>query len=210
MSTLLIEGFGYLASLLLALSLMVNNDLRFRWLNSGGCVAFIIYGILIHAFPIILTNTGLLLINLYTLLKIYKKKEAFDLVEFDGNNVLVQKFSRFYEQDINTYFPNFKWTGHEPAIRFMVLRDMNIANVFMATVHDGVAEVKINYTIPKYRDYKVGRFIFDKEKDFLLSKGINKVVYKEVANKSHLRFLEVTGFTKEEHEGARRMVKQLP
>src|SRR5688572_17319812 len=65
MSTLIIEGFGYLASLLLALSLMVNNDLRFRWLNSGGCVAFIIYGVLINAIPIILTNTGLLLINLY-------------------------------------------------------------------------------------------------------------------------------------------------
>ena len=211
MSSLIIEGFGYLASVLLAISLVVNNDLRFRWLNSGGCLAFIIYGVLINAFPIILTNTGLLLINLYTLLKIYKKTEAFELVEFDGNNALVQKFIGFYEQDINAYFPHFTWNGYDrPAIRFMVLRDMNIANIFIATIDQGVAEVKINYTIPKYRDYKVGRFIFDKEKDFLQAKGIKKVVYKEVANKSHLHFLEVMGFKEEAHEGSGRMVKQLP
>jgi len=63
MSGLIILGIGYLASILLAISLLVNNDLKFRWLNSFGCLSFIIYGLMIHAFPIILTNVILLVIN---------------------------------------------------------------------------------------------------------------------------------------------------
>ena len=74
MSDLIIQATGYLASLLLALSLLVTNDLRFRWLNTGGCLAFIVYGVLIGAFPIILTNGILFFINTVTLFKIYNKK----------------------------------------------------------------------------------------------------------------------------------------
>lgn len=206
MSTIIIEGFGYLASLLLGLSLIVNNDLRFRWLNSGGCLAFIVYGVLIDAIPIILTNAGLLLINLYTLLKIYKKKEDFELVEFEPSDKLVRKFLAYHEEDLKDYFPGFQWDNSAEDIRFVVLRDMAFANVFIATIRQGIAEVCINYTIPKYRDYKVGRFIFEKERAFLLSKGIKKLVYKEVVNKDHQHFLEVMGFTK---DGATSMVKHL-
>lgn len=189
----LAEGFGYLASLLLALSLLVNNDLRFRWLNTGGCIAFIVYGILIHAFPIILTNSILLLINLYSLLKIYKQKELFDLVEFEAGNPLAQKFFAFYADDLHSYFPEFD-ANQTGTLRFMVLRNMAIANVFIAHVKEGTAEVLLNYTVPKYRDFKVGSFIFEKNKNVLLSKGVKKVQYKKVANKKHEHFLQVTGF----------------
>ena len=197
MSSLLIQAVGYLASVLLAISLLVNNDLKFRWLNTGGCLAFIVYGIMINAFPIILTNTILLFINLYSLLKIYKKKEDFDLLEFGTDATLIAKFLGFYEEDIKTYFPAFKLKQAENDIRFVVLRDLVIANVFVASLaEDGVAEVKLNYTVPRYRDYKVGRFIFEKENKFLLSKGVKSLVYKEVVNKNHLRFLKVMGFEK--------------
>ncbi|GAA4743333.1 hypothetical protein GCM10023229_23440 [Flavisolibacter ginsenosidimutans] len=194
---MLVQAFGYLASLLLALSLLVSNDLKFRWLNTGGCFFFIVYGVLIGAFPIILTNTLLLLINLWGLVKIYRKTEDFDLLEFGTDATLIKKFLSFYAKDINAYFPDFKLEEATDAIRFVVLRDVVVANVFVAALlDDGTAEVQLNYTVPKYRDYKVGRFIFEKEKDYLLSKGIKKLVYKTVANKNHRRFLTVMGFEK--------------
>jgi hypothetical protein len=208
MSSFIIEGFGYLASLLLALSLLVNNDLRFRWLNTGGCAAFIIYGILIQAFPIILTNTTLFFINIYSLLKIYNKKEVFDLLQIEKGNPLVEKFMGYYEEDIKSYFPLFEWPT-DNFICFLVLRDMAIANIFIASLNEGDAEVKMNYTIPKYRDYKVGRFIFEKEKDFLLSKGINKIVYRQVTNKSHRHFLKVMGFAPASENPNEQLVKHL-
>lgn len=210
MPELIIQGAGYLASLLLALSLLVTNDLRFRWLNTGGCVSFIVYGILIQAFPIILTNTILLFINVYALVKIYRRKEAFDLLEFEPDSALVAKFIRFYEADIKTYFPHFQLEEEEAAVRFVVLRDMVIANVFVATLSgDGTGMVQFNYTVPKYRDYKVGRFIFEKERAYLLSKGIRKLVYTEVFNSGHKDFLKMMGFRSEVINGVPYLVRHL-
>jgi hypothetical protein len=210
MSEFLIQATGYLASLLLALSLLVTNDLRFRWLNTGGCLAFIVYGTLINAFPIILTNAILFFINVFTLVKIYRKKEDFDLLEFKPDATLIHKFLRFYTADIKTYFPNFQLQESEKEIRFVVLRDMVLANVFVATLtDDGTGIVQFNYTVPKYRDYKVGRFIFEKERDYLHSKGIRKLVYTEVFNKSHQTFLEKMGFRKESFAGKECLVKYL-
>jgi uncharacterized membrane protein len=210
MPELLIQVTGYLASLLLALSLLVTNDLRFRWLNTGGCLAFIVYGLLIGAFPILLTNGILFFINVFALVKIYRKKEDFELVEFGRDAALIQKFLRFYAADINTYFPGFQLPEGDNAIRFVVLRDMVLANVFVASLNeDGTAVVQFNYTVPKYRDYKVGRFIFEKERDFLRSKGIRKLVYKEVVNRGHREFLERMGFADENSNGQHHVVKHL-
>lgn len=210
MHEFLIQATGYLASLFLALSLLVTNDLRFRWLNTGGCLAFIVYGILISAFPILLTNGILFIINVVALAKIYRKKEDFDLVEFGPDATLIRKFLRFYGADLKTYFPHFHLAANENDIRFVVLRDMMLANVFVATLQDdGTAVVQFNYTIPKYRDYKVGYYIFEKEKAYLQAKGIRKLVYTEVVNKGHVDFLKKMGFQKEAVDGQQCFVKNL-
>ena len=190
--------FGYAASLLLAISLVVTNSLRFRWLNTLGCVFFIIYGILLNAFPVLLTNAILFCINFFYLIKIYRQKEAFDLVEFKGDEKLAQKFISFYQTDIKNYFPDFTVDQLNGNLNFVVLRDLVIATMFSAKVEaDGTAEVMINFTSKKYRDFKTGTYIFEKEKGFLISKGIKTIIYKKVFNKSHEHFLKVTGFSKE-------------
>lgn len=210
MSELIIQATGYLASLLLGLSLLVTNDLRFRWLNTGGCVAFVVYGILLSAFPVILTNGLLFFINVFALIKIYHRQENFDLLEFEPGDALVQKFLRFYEADIKTYFPNVHLPDSGNVVRFIVLRDMALANVFVATLQeDGTALVNVNYTIPKFRDYKVGRYIFEKERDFLPAKGIRKLVYTEVPNRGHREFLQRMGFQEKNVQGHKGFVKNL-
>jgi hypothetical protein len=202
MNDMVISTIGYLATASLALSLLVTNDLRFRWLNMFGCLFFILYGVLIYALPIILTNTLLLCINVFYLVKIYRTKEDFDLVEFDVDDKIIEKFLAYYAKDIHNYFPEFRLNEDEAAIRFMVLRDMAIANIFIATIDKkGEGLVKINYTVPKYRDFKVGRFIFEKENTYLLSKGVNQLVYERIHNKNHEEFVKVMGFQKKGEAG---------
>ena len=165
--------FGYLATLLLAIGLIVNNDLKFRWLNTGGNIAFIMYGILLHAMPVVLTNSILLTINLFYLYKIYNRKELFELLEFSSGGILVDRFLSFYKTDIADYFPGFSKEQMEGNVNFVVLRNLVIANIFSARLSaDGNAEILINYTVAKYRDFKVGRFIFEQEREFLQLKGI--------------------------------------
>ena len=190
--------FGYLASVLLAIGLIVNNDLKFRWLNAGGCLAFIIYGAVLNAIPVILTNGILLVINIFYLYKIYRRKEFFELLEFSSGGIMVDRFLSFYQADIAAFFPDFKRDQLEGNLNFVVLRDLVIANIFSASVSEsGNAEVMINYTVARYRDYKVGRFIFEKEKQYLLAKGVKKILYSKVTNRNHEKFLHVMGFTRE-------------
>lgn len=198
MINIVAQLFGYLAFIFLALSLWVNNDIKFRWINSLGSLSFIFYGIFISAFPIVLTNSALLAINIYVLFKIYHRQEKFDLVEFNNDAALIPKFLSFYQKDIQACFPHFVMGKNESEIRFVVLRDIVLANLFVATVNnEGDAFVKINYTVPKYRDYKVGRFLFEEGKQYLQNKGIRRIIYLQVHNVHHEKFLKVMGFKKE-------------
>ncbi len=163
-----------------------------------GSLSFVFYGIFIHAFPIVLTNAVLLAINIYFLFKIYRRQEKFDLVEFNHDAALIPRFLSFYQKDIEAYFPGFAMGAMEKEIRFVVLRDIVVANIFVAVIHDnGDAIVKINYTVPKYRDYKVGRFLFEEGKAFLHSNGVKRIVYQQVFNSNHEKILKVMGFKKE-------------
>ena len=210
MNDLLTQSFGYLASVLLAFSLIVTNDIRFRWLNSLGCVAFIVYGIALSAFPIILTNSLLLGINLYYLIKIYNTTENFDLLEFNKDDLIIRKFLFHYRKDIKNYFPEYSIDESGDQLRFVVLRDLVIANIFAAHItSDGTAFVKINYTLEKFRDFKVGKFIFEKENNYLFFFFLKQIAYKSVDNKNHLRFLKIMGFEKKIIDGVECYVKIL-
>ncbi|MFC4263104.1 YgjV family protein [Ferruginibacter yonginensis] len=190
--------FGYLASLFLIIALLVKTDVQFRVYNILGTIAFITYGIIFSAWPVLLTNGILFFINLYYLIKLYQHRENFDLIPFESNDLLTQKFIAFYKDDIATYFPEFTEQQLQGNINLVVLRDLVVANIFSAQLHEnGDATVVLNYTIKKYRDFKVGKFIFEKRKQLLLQQGVKRVVYHQVHNKSHETFLKVTGFTQQ-------------
>ena len=202
--------FGYLATFFLALGLLISNAIKFRWLNTAGNVSFITYGIVLNAVPVILTNVLLLCINVWFLFRLYRRKELFELLEFKNGGVIIEKFLEFYQQAIAVYLSEFKREQLEDKLNFVVLRDLVIANTFSTKLSDdGTAEVILNYTVAKYRDYKVGRFIFEKEKQFLLSKGVQKIYYTVVANKQHKKFLFKMGFKKEMINGHECMTKNL-
>ncbi|MBX2888880.1 MAG: hypothetical protein KF829_09575 [Ferruginibacter sp.] len=188
---------GYLASLFLVLAIIVNNDLKFRWFSLWGNISFIIYALIINAIPVFITNFILLLINIYYLRKIHSRKEYFDLLTFAGNETLALRFVEFYKKDIERYFPQFTPDQLNNKLNFVVLRDLNIANMFCAELKEnGDAHVLLNFTPQRYRDFKVGKFIFEREHDFLVSKGIKRIVYTITPFYEHQRFLKVMGFTK--------------
>ena len=201
MTDIIYQSIGYLATVFLGISLMTKNSVRFRWINGAGCLAFVIYGFLIGAVPVLISNLLLLVINIYYLVGLYKTEDYFDLIEFKGDEKLVQKFMSFYEKDIKTYFPDYVPSQAENRVRFVILRNLVIANIFVAEMkEDGVAEVLLNFTIPQYRDYKVGKFLLNSKKDYLIEKGIQELHYAKVTHKGHAKFLRVIGFSKKGEE----------
>lgn len=67
------EWVGYLASLVLIISFMMKNVSTLRIVNSVGALLFVVYGIMLTiSWPIIITNSFILLLNVYYLTKKYK------------------------------------------------------------------------------------------------------------------------------------------
>jgi hypothetical protein len=119
------------------------------------------------------------------------------MIEVSSTDEFVTKFLKFYKDDIQNFFPDFNFgkIANDKLLSFVVLRNLSIANIFVARVDDdGNAIVEINYTVTKYRDYKVGRFIFEKENEFLITHKIKRIAYEKMHNKEHLKFLKVMGF----------------
>ncbi len=187
---------GYLASAFLAASLVVSNAFKFRWYSLGGQVTFIIYGFMINAMPVVIANGILLVINIIQMVRLYQIQEAFDLVQISTHDELISCFIRRNKKEIESYFPEFAESNSGDKA-FVTLRDLTVANLFIFRMKgEGEANVLINYTIPKYRDYKVGKFIFGQEKEKLLTQGVKKISYDKVSHAGHAKFLTLLGFTK--------------
>lgn len=62
------EWFGYAASLAVLISFLMKDIKTLRYVNSLGCLLFVVYGVLLDlSIPIVITNTAILGINFYYL-----------------------------------------------------------------------------------------------------------------------------------------------
>ncbi len=69
----LTEWVGYLASLVLMISFLMKNINTLRIINSIGAILFVVYGImLVTSWPIIISNTFILGVNIYYLTKHFR------------------------------------------------------------------------------------------------------------------------------------------
>lgn len=72
----LIELYGYFGSALIAISLMMTNIVRLRIVNLIGAGLFASYGLIIAAWPVVILNVFIVLINAYHLRKLAKGNKA--------------------------------------------------------------------------------------------------------------------------------------
>ncbi len=67
MNVTFIDIVGYLASLVLLISFTRKNVTQLRYINTVGCLLFVLYGLLLHAWPVMVTNVCIACINGYYL-----------------------------------------------------------------------------------------------------------------------------------------------
>lgn len=68
-----IEWVGYVASIMIAISLLMTSVSKLRMINTMGCILFVIYGVMVKAYPVAIANFVIVLINLYQLNKLRKE-----------------------------------------------------------------------------------------------------------------------------------------
>jgi len=70
----MIEWLGYLGSVFVAFSLMMTSIIKLRIINMMGAICFAVYGFTIHAMPVAVINSVLIVINLYYLGRIFLER----------------------------------------------------------------------------------------------------------------------------------------
>lgn len=70
------EYIGYAASLAVLIAFLMKNMRMLRIVNTVGCVLFFVYGSLLPSVPVIVTNSAIVCINLYYLLRKEKLEKA--------------------------------------------------------------------------------------------------------------------------------------
>ena len=194
MNTDYLTLFGYFASAIIALSMTMNSIVKFRWINLAGALSFSTYGFLIDAIPVMALNGFIATVDIFYLYRIYSKKELFSTLEVRGDNKYLLKFLDFHNKEIQKFFPGFSYNPEKNTISFFVLRNMNVAGIFLAHREDShTLKVGLDYVVPQYRDYKNGHFIYHRLRDRFLKDGFEKVVVKS-NNKRHSKYLKKLGF----------------
>ncbi|MBW6458709.1 MAG: hypothetical protein K0B52_06060 [FCB group bacterium] len=192
-----LEIFGYAASAIVVLSLMMKNIRRLRWWNLLGAAGFSLYGALIGAWPVFAMNACIAIADIYYLIQMGREKEYFDIMETDVHHSdFIKRFLAYYKDDIKKFFPEFHL---DPAVEyraFFGLRDARpVSLVVFRPLPDNVMLVELDYAIPQYRDHKTGKFIYN-EGIRRLGLQTGQSFITKTSNESHQRYLQAIGFKK--------------
>lgn len=182
------ELLGYVASILVAISLTQRSVLRLRIINLIGAVAFTVYGILINAYPVMLVNAIIVLINLYYLREMLTATEFFRVIEVSAKSTFLQAFLQHHEADIRRFYPSFSSNALQPDIALIVLRNMIPAGVYIGhRLNDDDLFVDVDYVTPQYRDFKTGQFIYDTNRALFDALGVRRILSKITPDVAYLR-----------------------
>lgn len=190
----MIEYIGYLASVLILISLVMSSNLKLRIFNLLGGIAWIVYGVLTKAWPIAIMNACIACVNIYFLIKMFRMNEYFKTLPIDKNSEYLRNFLEMYNTDINKYFSTTDLDVDNSDVSFYILRNVVPAGFFVGNkVSENTLRVDFDYVVPAYRDFKLGKYVYSDQKDFFLDKGYNKLItYTDI--EKHEKYLNKMGF----------------
>jgi ribosomal protein S18 acetylase RimI-like enzyme len=187
-----VEWLGYLASIVVLISLTMSSILKLRWINLLGCLLFAYFGYRVSSPPVLFANLGIAAINIYFLYKIYSTKEEFKIINASTDSEYYRHFLDVNSKDISKQIGINELKKEHTAL--YMLRDNNIAGVLVGEEDDeGALDIKLDYVIPRYRDYKLGQYYFHDHPEFFKERGIT-TLKTTATDETHRKYLEKVGF----------------
>lgn len=190
-----VELVGYLASVLIVVSLLMSSLRRLRVINLIGAAVFTAYGVLIGSIPVVLTNGAIVLIDVYYLARMARDRaqgDYFEVVAVPTDSPLLARFLAFHGDDARRFQPEFDGL-REDHRAWMVLRNAVAVGVVLAHVDGEVATIDLDYVAPAHRDQRAGTRFYTTPGLFG-PHGVTRL--RAVATvDAQRRYLEAMGFT---------------
>lgn len=175
-----IVGWG--GSLVLIISLMQTRLLRFRIVNTVGCVLLVVYNSLMHVWPMVGVNVVLCLVNLWFIVRLLRERHddsVYEVVHVRPDDDFLRHVLRVHEGDVLTFNPEFI---HDPfdadQTAFLILKGDETVGVVLLSVTERKARILLDYVTPRHRDFSPGEFVW-RRSDVLADLGIDRVVTPE-------------------------------
>lgn len=205
----MLEYLGYLASLIVLISLLMSSIKKLRWINLFGGFMFATYGFMIGSLPVGFMNVGIIIINIYYLVKMYTAKDYFRILPFSKNTEYLKYFLDYYKNDVERFIDLDNVDIESSEISFYILRNVVPAGVFVASKYDEeTLRIDVDYVVPMYRDFKMGNYIFAKQEKLFIEKGFTRLV-SFTTNELHEKYLLRMGFEPSIKKDTTCFVKEL-
>lgn len=194
------ELIGYIASALVAVSLLTSNVLRLRILNLVGAVVFVVYAALVHAWPVLIVNLFVSCIDLWHIISLKSKRDVFKLMDAKAGDPLVANFLAYHARGIWQFFPDFDIQKLKDPRCVFILRNLLPVGLFVYTEESPDIRVHLDYVAEDYRDLKSARFLFNRSRGAGAFSGFESFVATS-GSRRHTEYLLRVGFAEDKGKG---------
>ncbi|MDD6201120.1 MAG: YgjV family protein [Firmicutes bacterium] len=183
------ELVGYLASLLVLVSLLMNSVVKLRIINSVGSLIYVVYALTIGSYPTALMNLCLILINVYYLIRLSRSRAVFSVCSADPGESGLRHFLSCCREDILRYFPEYDFTPRPEDQVYLVYAGTDPVGVLIGSRAGDDLRVALDYSTTRYRDCSVGKFLYGE----LKTAGIRRLIASGTTE-AHAKYLKTAGF----------------
>ena len=188
------EIFGYIGSILILVSMMMTSLVKLRIFNIIGSIISMTYSFICGAFPVVLLNVGIIIINVAQLIRASKSKHVFSYIKCRPDDSALSHFLEFRKNDILEFFPDFKQDNISSSEVYLVCADAEVAGVLMGKLEGDCLHIDIDYAAPKFRDGTLAKYLYPALKDT----GITRFTASKNSTSQYLKYLNKIGFRAED------------
>lgn len=201
-----IEILAYLGILSAFSTLFLQNAKLRKIVLIIASFFFLIYSVFIKSIPFIIVFVAVTIYLIIISIKSKKNLSPIKIVEVNCDNNYIIEFLNVYRKDIYNHFPFYEPQKHHKC--FLITKDLNFAGVLIASIDGTKLLIEVDYTKPLYRDTKIGDFLFNKNIDFFIKRGVNEIVAKSY-HKAHSKYLQKLGFEQIHNDNEYYFVKKI-
>ncbi len=191
MSFSTVELLGYVASILIVASLAMTSVVRLRVISLAGSVAYVVYGLLIGAYPVVLANAIIAGLNIFYLVKEFTTRKDVGAVPIGVDQPFLADFLAAHEADVRRFQPSASLAHADAA--WLLLRDGLPAGALVGKRAGEDLVVEMDYVTPAYRDSRLGQWLYGEGSKVLRLAGIRRVVA-DPGSAEHQKYLQAVGF----------------
>ncbi len=191
---LLIEIIGYIGSGIVLVSFLMTSVFKLRIVNTIGSSIFFVYAMIIKSYPTAVMNLVLVIINLRFLWKMRQSSKSYEFVEISPKDDYLLYMLTKHKPDIDKCFPGIEIDTDKANKACFIVCEGAPVGIAMGTKDGTVFDLMLDYSVPAYRDFSVGKFLSDQ----LILEGITELRYAG-PDQNHIAYLNNLNFQKDEN-----------